>query len=231
MVRQFFSYTVAVELLIATAWGITLLVVSRHYARPFDGKTLKLKSDYLKTPTSNALTVLGLVVPILVALTSYLYASRPDANYGSLLSTIIVYFCVLIIAIWETFAILKKATEDDTITLTYPDDLRFITGLGLMYGMLILGLCYFGYFFLFEISPASPKAADTSPSVSRIAATYFVARPSLPVDGTREDALRSWGTPARVTASSMEYELDNATMQIKFDSSGRIEQMIVTRRK
>jgi hypothetical protein len=119
-------------------WFAVLCGASKYYSKGLDGTTRKLKSDYLKTPTSTALTVLGLLLPILVALTSYLYTARPDMSYGSLLATIILYFAVLLVAIWETFAILKKATDQDIIELQYPNDRRYITGLGLMYG----GLCW-----------------------------------------------------------------------------------------
>jgi hypothetical protein len=229
MVRQFFSLTVAVELIIAAVWALTLWLMARYYAKPLDGKSIKLKSDYLKTPTSNALTVLGLVVPILVALTSYLYASRPDANYGSLLTTIILYFGVLVLAIWETFAIIKRAKDDDSLLLSYPDDRRFITGLGLMYGMLILGLCYFAFFFLFEIRPQTTKPITSEAKPS--AATYLVARPPISLDTTRDQLLQSWGSPHASTDNTCEYALNNGVMRVSFDKTGRVEQFAVTRYK
>jgi hypothetical protein len=228
MLRQFFSLTVAVELLIAAVWATTLWLASRYYSKPLKGKTVKLKSDYLKTPTSNALTVLGLVVPLLVALTSYLYASRPDADYGSLLSTIILYFGVLILAIWETFALLKKATPDDTIELLYPDDRRFVTGLGLMYGMLVLGLGYFAFFFLFEIRPTVQNPPTTPQQVQ--AFPYLVSRPALRVDSARDDVFHAWGAPARVIGSAVEYDLDHAVLRVSFDGVGKVQQLTFTRK-
>jgi hypothetical protein len=228
VLRQFLSITVAVELTIAAVWTVTLWAASKYYSKALAGKSVKLKSDYLKTPTSNALTVLGLLVPILVALTSYLYSTKPDVDYGSLLTTIILYFGVLIVAIWETFAILKKASQDDTIELTYPQDRRFVTGLGLMYGMLILGLCYFAFFFLFEIKPSQPSPIQTQASAAP--APFLVYRPVLNVDDSRALVLQTWGSPARWKGNDAEYDSLQATVRLTFDDLGKLRQITVTRR-
>ena len=42
-----------------------------------------------------------------------LLEGNPKLDYSSLLSTIVLMFFVLIVAVWETFAILKKATSKD----------------------------------------------------------------------------------------------------------------------
>lgn len=231
MLSQFFSLTVGMELVIALAWGVAIWFASRYYGS-FVTKPMKFKADYLKAPTSNALTVLGLVVPILVALTSYLYSNRPTANYGSLLATIVLYFMVLIVAIWETFSLLQKAQTDDTIELIYPQDRVYVTGLGLMYGMLVLGLLFFAYFFLFEIRPAEAVAnsAGTLSALRPMEAVYLVERPLLQVDETKADVLRLWGQPSRASANTAEYDLDRSVLRIAFDKNERIEQLSVVRR-
>ena len=226
MLRQFWSATIAVELSVALGWAIILWLASRYYSKALSGQKVTVKADYLKAPTTTALTVLGLVVPILVALTSYLYVTEPNANYGSLLSTIILYFGVLILAIWETFAILQKATPQDTVDLTYPDDRKFVTALGLMYGMLVLGLLYFAYFFLVEVRPNAPTAG-----LARWAgASYFVQRPAIKIDNDRTTVYGSWGTPARGSSQSVEYDTDKGVIAIEFDADGKVRQITERRR-
>jgi hypothetical protein len=223
MLTQFLSPTVAFEMIIAVVWFFVLCFASKYYSKALNGTTRSLKADYLKTPTATALTVLGLLLPILVALTSYLYATRPSVDYGSLLTTIVLYFIVLIIAIWETFAILKKAGENDVIAIIYPRDRRFITGLGLMYGGLLLGLFYFAYFFLFEIRSAS------APSPQPPTANQLVRRPALLLEMSRDEVRRAWGTPARSPGNSDEYEGDRCRFVVTYDGSGKIQKLTAER--
>lgn len=223
MLRQFFSVTVAIELSLAATWFVVLCVASRYYSKAQNGKPRSLKADYLKAPTSTALTVLGLLLPILVALTSYLYTTRPTLEYGSLLTTIVLYFVVLLVAIWETFAILKKADDTDIIQLTYPTDRRFITALGLMYGGLLLGLFFFAYFFLFEIRPAPAIATPTT------AATQLVQRTPLMLDMARDDVHRLWGIPSRSSNYFDEYDGDKCKFVVVYDHTGKILKLTAQR--
>jgi hypothetical protein len=224
MVQQFFTWKVGFQLGFAAVWAATIWRVSIYVNKGVESR--KLNADYLKTPTSNVLTVLGLTVPILVALISYLYTSQPKSDYGSLLSTTTLYFVVLLIAIWETFAILKKAGDDDKLTLTYPADRRFVTGLGLMYGMLILGLIYFASFFLFEVS-APVRTPDTAVAVS---ANQTLLRRELYVNTTRDEMVRAWGAPARASAGVVEYDSPTSIIKIVFDTGGNIQSISETRR-
>jgi len=224
MLRQFLTLKVALELLGAAMWGLFIWRASVALNKNETKRTLK--ADYLKTPTGNALTVLGLTVPILVALISYLYTNDPVADYGSLLSTTTLYFFVLLVAIWQTFAIMKKAKESDTIELDYPADRRFITGLGLMYGMLILGLFYFASFFLFEVATPKPREAVSLPSM----AAQPILRAPLHVNISRDDVIRAWGLPARSAANNVEYDTPTAVVKMTFDKTGILQTITETKR-
>src|SRR5437773_7489832 len=99
MLRKFNTLTFWIELGIAlVVWLLAFLAVKRYWKK----QTYVMKSDYLRVPTNNAMVVLGLIIPILVALAAYFYAKAPEASYSSLLSAIVVLFIVLLIAIWET---------------------------------------------------------------------------------------------------------------------------------
>src|SRR5438552_592651 len=107
MLRKFNTLAFWIELGIAVVvWLLAFLAVKLYWKK----QEYQMKSDYLRVPTNNAMVVLGLLIPILVALASYFYTKAPEASYSSLLSAIVIFFVVLLIAIWETHAILEVAS-------------------------------------------------------------------------------------------------------------------------
>jgi len=228
MIIQFEKSMFWVELGVAVAWLAILWFASRHY-NPSDSKDPKartIKADYFKTPTGNALTILGLLVPFLVALAAYLYSKSPGANYSSLLTTIVLYFGVLIIAIWETFALLKKATDSDSIVLTLPADQRFLTGLHFMYGLLLLGLVYFAIFFLFEFGANVTSDERHLALLSRV-----LLRQEVHVDESREKVVSVWGMPSGENLAKrwIEYRSPNSIIRIEFDADDRVLNIVESR--
>lgn len=123
MIGEFINIKFTIEMFIALVWAFILWVLTRTYWK----KDTEIQSDYLKVPTNNALIVLGLVIPILVALASYLYTKNPEGAYSSLLATIVLYFLVLLLAIWQTFSIISVASKQDTVKIKIPDDRKIIT--------------------------------------------------------------------------------------------------------
>lgn len=214
-------------MLIAIVVGVLVYLAAKLYWKttPTD-KPHEIKVDYIRVPVSNALVVLGLLTPILVALASYLYMNSPEANYPSLLSTIVLMFIVLIIAVWETHAILNVASTTDLIKLHMPKDRAYIILLHLIYAYLTLGLIYFAIFFLFEISPHARKGEE-----SKICDPVTLIKPRVGINQSKEEVVQSWGEPNTIDAStsSFEYQSDLSTVQLIFDRDGKLKEIIELR--
>jgi hypothetical protein len=219
------TWTVGIELLVAVIIAVIFWRASIWYNKDIPSPH-KIKADYLKGPATTALTVLGLLVPILVALAAYLYTTESAVKLGSLATTIILYFAVLVLATWQTFALIKKATADETISLDLPQDLRFVTCQGLIYVFLILGLVYFAIFFRIEMK--APNVNRTSPATADTTA-YRILRPSVHVSATRSDVYNAWGAPSRQKFSSAEYDTPDAVLELTFDTANRL--IAVTERR
>lgn len=187
MIEKFLELRFFIEFGVALIWAIILYLLTLKYWT----QNIELKSDYLKVPTNNTLIVLGLIVPILIALVSYLYTKNPEGTYSSLLATIILFFIVLIIAIWETFAILNIATKEDIVKINIPKNRQIISGMSFMYGFLILGLIYFAIFFLFEIE--SPP--ENTKSNNQISDFILLEKPHMEINQSREQIIKIWGEP------------------------------------
>ena len=192
MKDQFMTLRFGVEIGLAALLCLIIYVAARVYNKSGERE---VKVDYSRTPTSNALVVIGLLVPLMVGVASYLYVSNPERKYSSLLATIVVMFVVLVVAIWETFALLQKGGNSDSIKIKLPQDRRYIIGLGWMYALLLLSLVYFGMFFLFEL-PATGAAGKPEPAGP---AVYVLLKPQLKIDQTKDETLRAWGYRAAKT--------------------------------
>lgn len=225
MIAKLNNITFYVEMLIAAAWFTFLYVCVRQYWT----NTREIKEDHLKIPTNNSLIVLGLLIPILVALVSYLYTKNPDGNYSSLLSTIILLFIVLVVAVWETFAIMGLSSTNDKITLTMSKDRKVITGLAMMYGFLILGLVYFSIFFLFEIEAAGEQVVEVQKK------EYILLKKTTPrINQTKNELLKSWGSPSAYRDKNrevLEYKARDSIIHLYFDKEGRLSKIFEFRRE
>ena len=225
MKDQFTTLRFLIEMLIASAVCLIVYFASRTYNKRGHRE---MKVEFFRIPTSNALVVLGLLVPIMVALASYLYVNNPEGKYSSLLATIVVMFLVLVVAIWETFALLKKGGKGDAITITMPADRRFVTGLGLMYGLLLLGLFYFAVFFLFEL----PRKALNSSQRAFGPAVYPLLKPNPRIDQTRDQILSVWGQPSGEDQANriLIYESDHSVIRLTFDEKQKLVEINDRRR-
>jgi hypothetical protein len=217
MKEQFMTLKFWIEIGIAGLLCFIVYIAVRVYNQT--GKK-DIKVDYFRIPTSNVLVVLGLLVPIMVALASYLYVNNPEAKYSSLLATIVVMFVVLGVAIWETFALLQKGQTADTVTIKLPGDRRYITGMGLMYALLLLSLFYFAMFFLFEL-PARSVASEPQALGQ---AGYQLMKPSARIDQTKDEILRVWGQPSAedVGNRTLRYESDHSVIRLTFDENQKL---------
>ncbi len=217
MKEQFMTQRFWIEIGIAGGVCLIVWIASKSYNTAAEKD---IKVDYFRIPTSNALVVLGLLVPIMVGLASYLYVNNPEGKYASLLATIVVMFIVLVVAIWETFALLKKGDTADTIKIQLPADRRYITAMGLMYALLLLGLFYFAMFFLFELPP---KAVVNKPQAFGQAG-YSLLKPNPRIDQTKDEILKAWGQPTGEDLSkrTLLYEANHSVIQLTFDENQKL---------
>ena len=225
MKDQFTTLRFWIEMAGAAAVLLIVFFASLHYNKT---GSKEWKVEFFRIPTSNALIVLGLLVPTMVALASYLYINNPEGKYSSLLATIVVMFLVLVFAIWETFALLKKGDAGDKIKINFPEDRRFITTLGFMYGLLLLGLFYFALFFLFELPP---KRASTTQQTAG-PADYYLAKPHPRIDQTKDEILSLWGQPTGEEQANriLIYASDHSIIRLAFDENQKLVE-ISNRRK
>ena len=213
---------------IAMVIAIILAVIVREASKFFhkDIDERKMKSEFLRLPVSNTLTVVGLLLPTLAALSGFLYTKHPNGDYSTIVTVIAVLLIVLVIAIWETFALLKKATTSEDITLKLPDDRRFITGLGIIYVYLIGSLALLVFFFLFDL-PMPATKAKTSPATQ-----YYIGKPVLQIGSLESVVEQTWGAPIKREPARrlMRYETRDSKIDLIFDTQGKLEQVVQTRR-
>jgi len=209
---------------VAIAIWIFAFLAVRYYAKK---QQYEVKSDYLRVPTNNAMVVLGLLIPILVALASYFYVKEPEATYSSLLAAIVVFFIVLIVAIWETHSILQAATNTDSVTIKIPADRSLLVGLAVIYSYLVLGLLYFSVFFLFELSPV--KATNRNSELPQASFKLVKRRPYI--NQSRDEILQSWGAPTNADPDKkkLDYQSDQSSLRLVFDDEGKLQEIIEMR--
>lgn len=201
----------AIELLAGAVFGFLMWMGSRRTHK--DGQNPRtLRLGFFTSAVNNVILIIAVAVPVLVGLLSYLSTKAPLVNYSSMYAAITFLFLALVVAVWLTFAILKKATDEEKITLSFPKDRRFITAMGLLYAFIVTGLVYFAHFFLFDL-PAPSRAN---------AGMILLARPKAQVGQTREEIERMWGRP-NSTGTMVEYKTLNSSIRLVFDASGRLE--------
>lgn len=213
MIEEFVNLKFFIEIFLAFFWVIISWIFTKKYWK----QEIEIKSDYLKVPINNSLIVLGLIIPILVALVSYLYIKNPEGTYSSLLATIILYFFVLLIAIWQTFSIISVASKDDTIKIEIPKDRKIITSMAWMYGLLILGLLYFAIFFLFEIE-FLPKKVEIEEQISDF---ILLEKPQIKINQSKDQIIEIWGEPISyldIEQKRLKYKSKDSVIYLDFDN-------------
>jgi hypothetical protein len=219
MIAKFLTAKFGVLLaVIFVVWVVTYLAI-RYYWKGAGEKTLR--SDYLKVPINNTLSVMGIVCPLLIALASYLYVNIPSSDYSFVLASICVFVLTLIVAIWETFCLLNKATNTDDIKLLWSRDSAILTGMGILYSSLILGVVYLVLFFLLDLSIAPAMQAQAH-SPAGIALTKAIPQ----IGETRLDVLSALGAPTRsVSADTIEYQGTGLDLEIQFDTKDTVQKI------
>jgi hypothetical protein len=156
---------------------------------------------------------------------SYLYVNSPSSDYSFVLASITVFALTLILAIWETFCLLSKATDQNTITLNWVTDSSILSGMGIMYWSLILGVAYLVLFFLLDL-PISPTARPPISASSGIALTKPLPR----IGQSKTDVLSVLGAPSKsVSADIVMYEGSGVELELQFDSAGLLQKIIEQR--
>jgi hypothetical protein len=149
----------------------------------------------------------------------------PASDYSFVLGSIAVFAVALIVAIWETFCLLNKATADDNIKLSWSNDRAIVTGMGILYTSLILGVVYLALFFLRDLSIA-PAAQAQIASSTGIALT----KPLPQIGQTKSDVLSALGAPSKsVSADTIEYQGSGVDLELQFDSTGALQKIIQQR--
>jgi hypothetical protein len=213
--------------------ALVMYVAARFFNPEFndDGtaKQKTMKVDYFRIPTANVLVILGLLVPVLSGLASYLYVNHPGGSYASLLASIAVMFFVLAVAIWESFAFLKIAEANDTVTIRIPQERKYIVGMGLMYSHLLLGVAYFCAFFLFELVPTPAPKAAAGPSGT---STYFLLRPKAYINQPKDELIKTWGPPKSedTRLRKLYYEFEGSMLEVTYDDSQKLTEILDRRR-
>ena len=222
MIAKFHTikFGILVVIMIVT-WLVTYLV-TRYYWNTAPEQTLK--SDFLKVPINNTLTVMGVVCPLLIALASYLYVNMPVSDYSYVLGSITIFTVTLIVSIWETFCLLNKARADDTIKLLWANDSAILTGMGILYSSLILGVVYLILFFLFDL-PIAPAAQPPIASNIGIALT----KPLPQIGQSKADIESALGTPNKSGPDTIEYQGSGVDLELQFDSAGTLQRIIERR--
>jgi hypothetical protein len=220
MTEQFGHSGFLVSIGVAVLLGLLFVLASRAYNTAKTPR--KLSVDYFRTATSTSLTIVGLLAPVLVAVLSYFYLKSPTGDYSVLLATVVLLYVVLVLSVWATFAILRKAKGESAITLTFPADRKYITSMGLMYAFQLLALFLFAYFFLIDL-PRSHVAEAPAPIVGG----RLLLRPSLSLGASRDDVLRAWGAPSSIGGPrALGYSTDSSTIVVEFNESDRVSAIV-----
>jgi hypothetical protein len=204
-----------IEVLVAVVLAVAVILLTNEYYRGKANRTLDV--EFLRTPTTNILAVLGLLLPLLIALAAYFYKEAPDLKYPSLLASIVLMFLVIVAAVWHSYALLSADSTDSKVTITIPKDLQFISTIGVMYIWLILSLTYIGIFFVRELP------VPTSHSLRRTQGSeYFIGKPYVSINERKDAILRTWGVPTTDSAGVLYYISPISTIRMSFDSSGTL---------
>jgi hypothetical protein len=223
MITKFHTLKFGILVIITLVAWLVIYFSARQYWKSVPERTIK--SDYVKVPINNTLMVMGIVCPLLIALASYLYVNLPAADYSFVLASIAVFTVTLIVAIWETFCLLNKATADDNIKLSWANDSSILTGMGILYSSLIVGVIYLILFFLLDL-PIAPAAQPQATANTGVALT----KPRPQIGQSRSDILLALGAPSKPgSPDTLEYQGTAVDLELQFDSAGTLKKIIEQR--
>jgi len=123
------------------------------------------------------------------------------------------------VAFWLTFALLRKGSGKEIVTIEIPKDIHYIAAMGMMYALMLMGLFYGTAYFLFELPSATKQstAVTLSPSV-------VLNKPPLKMDLSRGDVERLWGEPSTYDSLSRRFEYDSqgSKIYLEFDRDWKL---------
>ena len=228
MIRQFLNWEYGIALSITIAFILVFYFATKHY---WKSKTdVEIHADFIRNPMSISLTILGMLIPLLAALTAYLLSVNPNGNFSLLLASITILLITLLSAIWLTFSLLKLGSKDNVIKLTFPSDIAFIQLSGIVYGLLILGIFSIVVFFLFrfEYKPINPViTAIGIPSNS-----IYLEKPMIQISQKKLDLIQLWGMPSGEDKSTntFTYNTNNSEIKILLNSTDDINEITIRRK-
>lgn len=188
----------------------------------------KIRPEFLWTPTNSTLTVISFLAPVIAGVTGYLYSQNPSGDYSVLLAMIVLLFAGLLVALWESFALVKKGTEAEYIQLNFPADVRFIQGIGIAFALLFYSLGCLAYFLLVEITPLRQHQSIADPGMKHL---YSIQHLPVRLNQTRDQVIKNWGEPLElVNNEKYIYSTQDSLIEISFDNHG-IARQIIERRK
>lgn len=223
MLDQFLQRPSLIKLGIALLIGIVMYFLTKNFNRDKIGQSKEIQADFFRIPANNVLLVIGLLTPVLVALVSHLFSQDPNADYSYIISAIAILFVVLVLSVWEVFALISKATDKGTIQVNWPADFDLVFVFGLMCAYLILALIYIVLFFLLEIRPSPPLAIE--PRVWN-GSTVVLSRPAPSLQDTRHSVVEALGAPASQSGNAIGFEGPASTMWLCFDASDRVDVIV-----
>lgn len=115
--------------------------------------------SFFSNPVSDLLAIIAFGLPALVGVTASLYRNQPEADYSSLLTSIVGLLLVIAIAFWLTFSLLSKANCTEVVKLQLPKERHFITAMGVIYALMFVVFSFSIKFFLLISPYRSPSPA------------------------------------------------------------------------
>lgn len=201
--------------------AFTIVMVKINYRRTSDAK---FSVDLFKMPTSFSMQALGIVVPILIALASYIYLNSPEQTFQFLLASISIYSFVFVLATWSSFTLPNVSVDiaDNTIKLEAgkSNHMALIHVRGLMYILLLYGFILLMLFFLQELKSKPNRQVDPL-TIEHSAA--LLKRPLVSIGYTKNKVIESWGAPLKVNnENEWQYTVNNIHIIMHFSHDGTI---------
>jgi hypothetical protein len=222
-------------IILFVAWFAVCRLVEHYWAN--ETKDRKIHLTFFSSPLNTVLVIMTIGLPALLGFTGFLYKNRPAADYSSLFAALVAFLLVLLIAFWISFSLLQKGNEQDAVQLSLSKnnadgtpnkkrELRFIKGMGAMYGLLLVGFCYIAFFFLFELQL---PAKETSTSSS---ATIYLLKPPLTMNISRSEVESRWGEPTTYNSATRLYwyQTSDSDISLEFDGDGNLMKIEETRK-
>jgi len=178
----------------------------------------KIKADYFRVPVTHMLTMASFSIPALIAVAVYLYTTGSARSVNFLELAIAFMVSIVVVALWLSLSIFQKGTADDSLTLKYPEDRKFLTAQSSLLFSFVGFLGSLLAFTIFEMAPYSPPVQSSTD-----AGTYFVSKPGLKIGMTENAVRKSWGSPHRTIGSGFEFMTINSIISIRF-KSGRLSE-------